>query len=192
VVAGRVFSSLFSKYVVLNKPHGGCLGGGFLLPSLLYLLFFLMKWHTALLPSCVVRRGKRERYTIFNYFEPVVWQSNKPWTANLPSAMPSSVSITMAWMTRLVRAHKHQDYETNRFAKGLTCREASVIFQVEHCSPCPNLWQTQQTLAGKSETMSWLCQIGCSKTNSRDQTWTSTTRLINISSMINLHCLIEC
>jgi hypothetical protein len=50
---------------------------------------------------------------------------------------------------RLARAHKHEDYETNRFAKTLTCREASVIFQGEHCSAYPNLWQTQQTLAGK-------------------------------------------
>ena len=33
--------------------------------------------------------------------------------------------------------------------------------QVEHSSPYPNLQQTQQTLAGTSETMSWPYHIGC-------------------------------
>jgi hypothetical protein len=73
-----------------------------------------------------------------------------------------------------LEARKHEDHENNRFARSLTYREASMISQVEHYSPYPNLWQTQQTLAGKSETMSWLCQIGCSRTNSQDQTCRST------------------
>ena len=52
-------------------------------------------------------------------------------------------------MTRMVKAPKHEDYENNRFARSLTYRETSMTSQVEYCSPYPNLWQTQQTLAGK-------------------------------------------
>ena len=52
-------------------------------------------------------------------------------------------------MTTIVKAPKHGDYENNIFARSLTYREASMTSLVEHCSLYPNLWQTQQTLAGK-------------------------------------------